>query len=145
MAGFSRAWTTGRPSSHKLAEQIYFPVADGYHLFMPTVSSSLAQAMYEKLTAERFSEESKAIRDARKAGKWHSSQISGFLILPKCILAAQNTENISLLNSVRGGRVWLLPSMPPTGDRWIARHKTCAVFFLTRRFQSERLRGIVAR
>lgn len=47
VAGFSQAWTTGRPSSHKLAKQIYFPVADGYHLLCPLFSSSLAQAMYE--------------------------------------------------------------------------------------------------
>ncbi len=53
VAGFSGAWTTGRPSSHKLAKQIYFPVADGYHLLCPLFSSSLAQAMYEKLTAVR--------------------------------------------------------------------------------------------
>lgn len=137
VAGFSQAWTTGRPSSHKLAKQIYFPVADGYHLLCPLFSSSLAQAMYEKLTAVRFSEESKAIRDARKAGKWHSQPDIWFPNLAEMHFGGTKPQNISLLNSVRGGRVWLLPSMPPTWatlDR--APQNMRSIFFPTRRFQS---------
>lgn len=84
--------------------------------------------MYEKLTAGRFSEESKAIRDARKAGKWHSQPDIRFPNLAEMHFGGTKPQNISLLNSVRGGRVWLLPSMPPARGRWIAHHKKCAVF-----------------
>lgn len=114
IAGFRQAWTLAQPVSHKLAKQIYFPVDDGYHLLCPLFSSSLAQAMHEKLIAVRFSEESKAIRDARKAGKWHSQPDIRFPNLAEMHFGGTKPQNISLLNSVRGGRIWLLPSMPPT-------------------------------
>ncbi|MCV5473018.1 type I-F CRISPR-associated protein Csy1, partial [Escherichia coli] len=91
-----------------------FPVDDGYHLLCPLFSSSLAQVMYEKLTAMRFSEESKAIRDAHKAGKWHSQPDIRFPNLAEMHYGGGNQQNISLLNIARVGRVWLLPSMPPT-------------------------------
>lgn len=136
VAGFSQAWTTGRPSSHKLAKQIYFPVADGYHLLCPLFSSSLAQAMYEKLTAVRFSEESKAIRDARKAGKWHSQPDIWFPNLAEMHFGGTN-RRIFLCSIVCGVAVsGCCRQCRPPGRRWIARHKTCAVFFPTRRFQS---------
>ena len=70
--------------------------------------------MYEKLTAVRFSEESKVIRDAHKAGKWHSQPDIRFPNLAEMHYGGGNQQNISLLNSARIGRVWLLPSMPPT-------------------------------
>ncbi|EMU6613632.1 type I-F CRISPR-associated protein Csy1 [Escherichia coli] len=145
VAGFSQAWTTGRPSSHKLAKQIYFPVADGYHLLCPLFSSSLAQAMYEKLTAGRFSEESKAIRDARKAGKWHSQPDIRFPNLAEMHFGGTKPQNISLLNSVRGGRVWLLPSMPPAwGPLDRAPQKMHSIFALRGDF-NRAASGIIAR
>ena len=126
VAGFSQAWTTGQPASHKLAKQIYFPVDDGYHLLCPLFSSSLAQAMYEKLTAVRFSEESKAMRTKQVNGT--HSQIFVFLILPKCILAAQN-RRIFLCSTVFVVAVsGCCRQCRPPGRRWIAHHKTCAVF-----------------
>ncbi|WGM53555.1 type I-F CRISPR-associated protein Csy1 [Escherichia ruysiae] len=111
---FSQAYASEWIKAHKLSKQIYFPVDDGYHLLCPLFSSSLAQAMYEKLTAVRFSEESKAIRDAHKAGKWHSQPDIRFPNLAEMHYGGGNQQNISLLNSARVGRVWLLPSMPPT-------------------------------
>ncbi|EOW1855539.1 type I-F CRISPR-associated protein Csy1 [Escherichia coli] len=111
---FSQAYASEWIKAHKLSKQIYFPVDDGYHLLCPLFSSSLAQAMYENLTAVRFSEESKAIRDAHKAGKWHSQPDIRFPNLAEMHYGGGNQQNISLLNSARVGRVWLLPSMPPT-------------------------------
>ncbi len=40
----------GRPASHKLAKQIYWPVGDGsYHLLAPLLSSPLAHAVHRRI------------------------------------------------------------------------------------------------
>lgn len=114
--GFNQALTPAQPSSHKLAKQIYFPVDDGYHLLCPLFATSLAQAMQEKLVAARFGEEAKAIRDAHRARKWHSQPDVRYPNLAEMHFGGTKPQNISALNSSRGGRIWLLPSKPPA---WI--------------------------
>jgi CRISPR-associated protein Csy1 len=119
IAGFSEALKSKELASHKLAKQIYFPVADGYHLLNPLFSSSLAHALHQRLVALRFSDESKAAWKARKESQWYPQPL---IIFPKT--AAMNfggtkPQNISALNSTRGGRTWLLSSMPPT---WKTQH-----------------------
>ena len=111
--GFSRALTTKQPTSHKLAKQIYVPVKDGYHLLSPLFSSSLAQALHDRMVALRFSEESKAIWAARKNGEWHPQPLVMFPNLAVMNFGGTKPQNISSLNSSRGGRVWLLPSTAP--------------------------------
>ncbi|QKJ85868.1 type I-F CRISPR-associated protein Csy1 [Paramixta manurensis] len=111
--GFSRALTTREPASHKLAKQVYFPVGDGYHLLNPLFSSSLAQALHQRMVALRFSEESKAAWQARRAGQWHPQPL---VIFPKTAVmnfGGTKPQNISALNSSRGGRVWLLSCQAP--------------------------------
>jgi len=111
--GFSRALTTKQPTSHKLAKQIYVPVAGGYHLLSPLFSSSLAQALHDRMVALRFSEENKAIWAARKNGAWHPQPLVMFPNLAVMNFGGTKPQNISALNSSRGGRVWLLPSTAP--------------------------------
>lgn len=111
--GFNRALISAQPASHKLAKQIYFPVADDYHLLCPLFATSLAQAMHDKMVAARFGEDAKAVRDARKAGKWHPQPDVRFAGLAEMHFGGTKPQNISALNSARGGRLWLLPSQPP--------------------------------
>lgn len=111
--GFSRALTTKQPTSHKLAKQVYFPVEEGYHLLSPLFSSSLAQALHTRMVALRFSEESKAAWAARKAGEWHSQPLAMFPNLAVMNFGGTKPQNISALNSSRGGRVWLVSSQAP--------------------------------
>ncbi|WP_435929444.1 type I-F CRISPR-associated protein Csy1 [Dryocola sp. BD613] len=111
--GFSRALTTKQPTSHKLAKQVYMPVEGGYHLLSPLFSSSLAQALLDRMVALRFSEESKAIWAARKNGEWHPQPLVMFPNLAVMNFGGTKPQNISALNSSRGGRVWLLPSAAP--------------------------------
>lgn len=110
---FSRALTAEQPTSHKLAKQIYFPVSDTYHLLSPLFATSLVQAVHEKMAAVRFGEEAKAIRDARRAGKWHLQPDIRFYHVAEMHFGGTKPQNISALNSARGGRVWLLSSRPP--------------------------------
>lgn len=60
-------------SSHKLAKQLYFPLANGqYHLLAPIYSSSLAYALYGRIASSRYPDKIKIIRKAKKDGKYHS-------------------------------------------------------------------------
>ena len=54
IAGFSRALTPGKPASHKLAKQGYFPVGENYHLLSPLFATSLVHAMHQKMIASRW-------------------------------------------------------------------------------------------
>jgi CRISPR-associated protein Csy1 len=111
--GFSRALTTKQPTSHKLAKQVYVPVGEGYHLLNPLFSSSLAQAMHQRMVALRFSEESKAVWQARRDKKWHPQPLVMFPNTAVMNFGGTKPQNISALNSSRGGRVWLLSSSAP--------------------------------
>ncbi|TDB58600.1 MULTISPECIES: type I-F CRISPR-associated protein Csy1 [Photorhabdus] len=112
--GFRQALSDETLSSHKLAKQLYFPVSSNeYHLLSPLFSSSLVHAMYQRIAEARFGESSKEINKAKKEERWHSE---ARVIYPNT--AVQNIggtkpQNISYLNSVRGGRTWLLSCSAP--------------------------------
>ncbi|MEW5560009.1 type I-F CRISPR-associated protein Csy1 [Enterobacter asburiae] len=111
--GFSRALVPNEPASHKLAKQIWFPVDGGYHLLSPLFATSFVQAMHEKMVTIRFSDEAKAIRDAHKNRQWHPQPLVRFRNLAVMNFGGTKPQNISALNSSRGGRVWLLSAQPP--------------------------------
>lgn len=113
VSGFSRALTTGEPASHKLAKQVYFPVGDGYHLLSPLFATSLTHAMYQKLVSLRFGDEIKAIWQARRNNEWHAQPLVTFPSMAEMHFGGTKPQNISALNSARGGRAWLLSSRPP--------------------------------
>lgn len=101
-------------ASHTLAKQLYFPLADGgYHLLAPLFPTALVHRLHATLQADRFSDAAKEARAARKEkNAWHE----GYREYPG--LAVQNIggtkpQNISQLNSERGGVNHLLPSLPP--------------------------------
>lgn len=112
--GFQQALSNKSPSSHKLAKQIYFPTGNGqYHLISPLFPSSLAHALHERIVAARFSDETKAANQARKEGLWHEVPLVYYPNTAVMNIGGTKPQNISYLNSVRGGRVWLLPCSPP--------------------------------
>ncbi|CFU96073.1 type I-F CRISPR-associated protein Csy1 [Yersinia pseudotuberculosis] len=112
--GFKQALVDKQLTSHKLAKQFYFPVGlDQYHLLSPLFSSSLAQAMHQRIAEARFSDQSKEAKVAHKAGKWHSEARVIYLKTAVQNIGGTKPQNISYLNSVRGGKVWLLPCGAP--------------------------------
>lgn len=116
-AGLSEA--RGRLSSHTLAKQLYWPVGDnphddtGYHLLAPLYPTSLVHRVYQTLQDDRFSEEAKAAREARKTGHWHEQPVREYPHLAIQNRGGSNKQNIGQLNVVRGGRSFLLASLPP--------------------------------
>lgn len=105
--------TTSEPVSHELAKQIYFPVGDNeYHIVAPLFPTSLVQIIYQNIQT-RFSDSTKTAREAKKKSKPHHEGYSEFRNLAIQKFGGTKPQNISQLNSERGGKIYLLPSIPP--------------------------------
>lgn len=115
MAEFASFTGKGKtPASHTLAKQVYFPLADGgYHLLAPLFPTSLVHAVYTRMRLDRFSEETKLARQARKNNKPHAHGFRNYPNLAVQVFVGSNPQNISQLNSERHGENRLLPSLPP--------------------------------
>lgn len=116
------AWMTGLRSvlvdpslkSHSLAKQVYFPVgSEGYHLLGPLFPSSLAHNLYEKVQNSRFSETAKKAREARKKDEFSDETLTDFPDLAIQSFGGSKPQNISRLNNLRRGKVYLLGNAPP--------------------------------
>ena len=109
----------GNPSSHTLAKQIYWPVTDnphsdeGFHVLSPLYASSLAHKVYGQLQEDRFSDEAKAAREARRAETFSERPVREYRHMAVQQMGGSNTQNISQLNSKRRGNNHLLASLPP--------------------------------
>ena len=113
--GFTLALADKSLTSHTLAKQLYFPVGEQrYHLLGPLFSSSMAQAMYQRIIDCRFGEEAKSIRDAKKGNKYIDKQEVSYPNSAQQNFGGSKPQNISQLNSGRGGKSFLLSSAPPT-------------------------------
>lgn len=112
--GFKLAITAKDPSSHKLVKQVYWPLDNGeYHLLSPLFATSMAQSLYERVHDARFSKEQKAARDARRAEAFSKVTTVEYPNLAIQAFGGTKPQNISQLNSNRGGRGYLLSSAPP--------------------------------
>ena len=109
-------------SSHTNAKQLYWLLAGddqsahddhAYHLLAPLYPTSLVHRVYQQLQDDRFSEEAKAARLARREGKHHASPVREYPDLAIQKLGGTKPQNISQLNSERRGDNCLLASVPP--------------------------------
>lgn len=104
----------GKPASHTLAKQIYWPLGQGqYHLLSPLFPTSLAHTVWARLYDDRFSDKAKAARQARRD---HQPHPHGYCEYPNLAIqkfGGTKPQNISQLNTERHGENWLLPSLPP--------------------------------
>lgn len=103
-----------RVASNKLAKQVYWPVGDKqYHLLAPLFPTSLVHSLWGRLRRDRFSDEAKAAREAKRAGLAHPQGYCEYLDLAIQNFGGTKPQNISQLNSERFGENYLLPSLPP--------------------------------
>ena len=111
-------------SSHTKAKQIYFLVGDdpgddnSFHLLAPLYATSLAHHVFRQINEDRFGDSSRA---ARKARYEERSFEHGYFVYPELAiqkLGGTKPQNISQLNSERGGNNYLLASTPPN---WTSR------------------------
>ena len=108
----------GDPASHKLAKQIYWPLAEGeYHLLAPLFPSSLVHRVWETIRDDRFGEEAKAARQARKEKRHHDRALHEYPDVAVLKFGGTKPQNISQLNSERHGEAYLLAALPPS---WVS-------------------------
>lgn len=109
----------GRVVSHTMAKQLYWPVGDdphdaaGFHLLAPLYASSLAHRVYLTIQEDRFSDEAKAARQAKRDGAFSERPVREYPQLAVQQLGGTKPQNISQLNSERRGNNCLLASLPP--------------------------------
>lgn len=120
MSAFASLTTPrGKPTSHTLAKQLYWPVGGdlhddaSYHLLAPLYASSLAHQLFQTLQDDRFSDAAKAAREARKTGQTSERPVRDYPNLAVQQLGGTKPQNISQLNSERWGQNSLLASLPP--------------------------------
>lgn len=110
-------------SSHQAAKQLYWLVGDDpaddahYQLLQPLFSSSLAHAVHARIQDARFSDSSVAARKARREKQPHADGYGDYRNLVARKLGGTKPQNISQLNSERGGVNYLLASLPPKWDQ----------------------------
>lgn len=109
----------GRVASHALAKQCYWLTGDdpyddaSFHLLAPLYASSLAHHVYLTIQDDRFSDEAKAAREARKDGTFSERPVREYPQMAVQKLGGTKPQNISQLNSERRGDNFLLASLPP--------------------------------
>jgi CRISPR-associated protein Csy1 len=113
LQGFQAALQDKALTSGQLAKQLYFPVAENYHLISPLYASSVSHNLYQKLTDSFYSEHTKELRQARKGEKFHPDDLVIFPNIAVQSFGGTKPQNISQLNTKRYGRAYLLSSQPP--------------------------------
>lgn len=116
------------PASHFGAKQVYWLVGsepqhdDQYHLLQPMFSSSLAHAVHADIQDARFGEANKEARQAFRDKAPFTEPYRDYRNLVARKLGGTKPQNVSQLNSERGGVNYLLPSLPPPAWRQRATH-----------------------
>ena len=111
-------------ASHTRAKQVYWLVGndpcqdDHFHLLAPLYATSLAHAVFAAINEDRFGESAKEARHARREKRDFETGYAEYPDLAVQKLGGTKPQNISQLNSERGGSNYLLGSLPP---RWISR------------------------
>jgi CRISPR-associated protein Csy1 len=107
-------------ASHEKAKQVYWCVSDkptndaNFELLQPLFSSALAHAVHERINEARFGEVNTALRQARRDKKAGEGVYQDYRGLVARKLGGTKPQNISQLNSERGGVNYLLASLPPS-------------------------------
>jgi len=109
-----------RISSHEMAKQVYWSVSgdplddSGFHLLQPLFPSSLVHAVHLDINDARFGEGNKLARQAWRDKAVHPETYRDYRELVVRKLGGTKPQNISQLNSDRGGINYLLGSLPPS-------------------------------
>lgn len=110
----------GEQASHTRAKQVYWLIGDeprvdaDFRLIAPLYATALAHRVFRTVNDDRFSDTAKAARKARYDNKPSDVGYCDYPGLAVQKFGGSKPQNISQLNSERGGTNYLLPSMPPT-------------------------------
>ncbi|ODC02706.1 type I-F CRISPR-associated protein Csy1 [Terasakiispira papahanaumokuakeensis] len=111
----------GAPTSHTRAKQVYWLVGDNprhdqdYRLLAPLYSTALTHRFYEHVSPNRwfYGDDNKAARHALRDRREYEGGYIRYPDLAVQKLGGTKPQNISQLNSERGGQNYLLASLPP--------------------------------
>lgn len=123
-----------------LVKQVYFPVADNYHLLSLLTPSGLLTQVKTRIDGIRFSEETKQAKECRKKNEFHAGGYDDIFDLTVTAYGGTQPQNVSVLNSQNAGRAYLLASTPPVLTQRQIRLPTQNFFknsLRVRRFQEE--------
>lgn len=127
-AGLAQGWMVAfaslvrqeeRPATHPMAKQVYWLIGEEpqddaqYHLLQPMFSSSLTHAVHAEIQDARFGETNKQARQAFRERQASEIAYRDYRNLVARKLGGTKPQNISQLNSERGGVNYLLSSLPP--------------------------------
>lgn len=111
---FSTNIVSKNKRSYFLSKQTYYPIDDGhYHLLLPLKSSSLIHALHLEHKKYWDDEERETARKQKSAKKYSSVETISYPNKAYLHVTGSNHSNASSLNGQRGGRISLLPTMPP--------------------------------
>lgn len=122
--GWMRAFASlvhaeAQPATHPMAKQLYWLTGEDpqndtqYHLLQPMFASSLAHAVHADIQDARFGDTNKEARQAKRSNHSFDGGYRDYRNLVIRKLGGTKPQNISQLNSERGGVNYLLPSLPP--------------------------------
>ena len=106
-------------TTHPMAKQIYWLTGDTptddhhYHLLQPMFASSLAHVVHTDIEDARFGDTNKTARQAKRDNKPAVLHYRDYRNLAIRKLGGTKPQNVSQLNSERGGVNYLLSSLPP--------------------------------
>lgn len=108
------------PSAHALNKQIYWLSTDAdpadndsFELLVPLFPASLAHQAYLQIQEHRFGDSNKEARIARRERKAHEGVFHDYPSLATKKMGGTKPQNVSQLNSERGGVNYLLSTLPP--------------------------------
>lgn len=109
-----QAYDSSQKKSYFLSKQTYFPVDDGhYHLLLPLKSSSLIHTLHLEHRKYWDDEERVFARKQKSAKKYSAVEIISYPNKAILHVTGSNHSNASSFNGQRGGKIMLLPAMPP--------------------------------
>lgn len=124
MCAFSSITHSGdQYASHTHAKQLYWLAGDDptsnnhFHLLAPLYATSLTHRVFKTINEDRFGERAKESRKARWEKRYSETGYRDYPDLAVQKLGGTKPQNISQLNSERGGNNYLLTSLPPT---WVS-------------------------
>lgn len=112
-------------------KQLLFYQQDGnYTCLIPLYPTSITYYVYQKISNVKYSEVNLQARKNRRENK-DPAPYCDMPNLAVTILGGTNSNNVSRLNNIQGGRNYLLPSLPPkiSQDREFSLSKFCENFF----------------
>jgi len=128
-----------QPETDELTKQIYFLVpetAEGYHLLSIQYPTSLAHGFHHTITDDKFSEKTKELRKTPVAEIPAPTSYREYRGLAKTGFGGSKPQNITQLNSERGGNAYLLSSVPPVWSTDLLKLSSSATTIFGRNLQA---------